>query len=334
MNVGRHVLVYDLGGGTFDLALLVRDEVDDAFRLAMAPRGERIGGEDFDRAIYDHFDAGFRKKKDQPICPDGVDLQLLRQCRRFKESMTWSEQPAPLSWSWGQTVLNLKLNRAQFESLIEKPVERTVRLTRSIQEDAATAGFDLDAVILIGGSSRTPCIVRRLQETLQVEPRRWQKQDVAVALGAAYHGQQLWGEKPSRPEPAQKKPAQPKANGDEYDVVEAPPRKEQAKPARPEVKQRPACAPGATKLVQPSSPPKNPFLMAFLSFLIIGLGQMIMGQGRKGAVMLVGTIGVVLVTGGMAAPLAPFAWILSACDALAIAKKLRGGNAVGRWEFF
>ena len=86
MNVGRYVLVYDLGGGTFDLALLDREEGDDAFRLAMEPRGDRIGGEDFDRAIYDYFDADFRKKLEQPICPDGLDLHLLRQCRRLRRA--------------------------------------------------------------------------------------------------------------------------------------------------------------------------------------------------------------------------------------------------------
>ncbi len=205
VDVGRHVLVYDLGGGTFDLALLAREEGDDTFRLALQPRGERIGGEDFDRAIYDSFDAALRKKTEQSICPDGVDLLLLRQCRRFKESLTWSERPDPLSWHWGQTQVRLKLNRAQFEGLIDQLVERTVRLTRSILEDATAAGCQPDSVILIGGSSRTPCILRRLQETLQVEPRKWQKQDVAVALGAAYHAQRLWGERPNTPprEPTQ-----------------------------------------------------------------------------------------------------------------------------------
>ena len=100
IKVGRCVLVYDLGGGTFDLAVLVREEGEDVFRLAMEPRGERIGGEDFDRAIYDHFDAIIRKKTEQPVCPDGLDLQLLRQCRKLKESLTSIEKPSPLTWHW------------------------------------------------------------------------------------------------------------------------------------------------------------------------------------------------------------------------------------------
>ncbi len=371
MNVGRHVLVYDLGGGTFDLALLVRDEGDDAFRLAMEPRGERIGGEDFDRAIYDYFDGGVRKTLEQPICPDGLDLHLLRQCRRFKEGLSASAEPAPLHWHMsGKGTLKLPLNRTKFESLVEKHVERTLRLTQAIQQDAAAAGCKLDSLILIGGSSRMPCIVRRLKETLQIEPRKWQKQDVAVALGAAYHAQQLWGEKPSRPEPAQKtsarptsyvsephihadeqydledddgfdavfeepvKSARPKASTSKPEIDIGPPHKEQAKSAPRQPYTAAAGAPDPSKPVQPSNPPKNPFLMAFLSFLITGLGQMILGQVAKGVVILVGTITVVIVTGGLAAPIAPFVSIFSICDAFAIAKKLKAGKAVGKWEFF
>ena len=99
INVGRYVLVYDLGGGTFDLALLTREEGDDAFRLAMEPRGERIGGEDFDKAIYDYFDAGIRVRgPSSPSCLErtGGLVRLLRQCRKLKESLTASEQPEPL----------------------------------------------------------------------------------------------------------------------------------------------------------------------------------------------------------------------------------------------
>ena len=198
IKVGRYVLVYDLGGGTFDLALLTREEGDDAFRLAMEPRGEKIGGEDFDKAIYDFFDAGILKTTKQPISPDGLDRRLLRQCRTLKESLTASKQPPPLSWDLPSIgPVKLRLNQATFESLVENLVDQTVRLTRSIQEDAAARGYQLDSVILIGGSSRIPCIERCLHEELQVEPRKWQKQDVAVALGAAYHAQRLWGERPS-----------------------------------------------------------------------------------------------------------------------------------------
>ena len=349
MNVGRHVLVYDLGGGTFDLALLVREEGDAAFRLAMEPRGERIGGEDFDRAIYDYFDARVREKLELPICPDGLDLLLLRQCRRFKESLSATEEPAPLRWRIsGKGVLTLPLNRAKFESLVEKHVERTVRLTQAIQQDAAKVGCQLDSVILIGGSSRTPCIVRRLRETLQVAPRKWEKQDVAVALGAACHAQALWGKQPAiLAQVVEKESARPFGNlSDADELVLAP---ESPKANAPPVRMYPigkgipvapvrsppmihhAGQPHSAMLVQPSSPPKNPILMAVLSVLLVGLGQMILGQVAKGVMMLVGAFVIGIVTAGLGAPVL---WAMSAYDAYAIAVKLRDGKAVHKWEFF
>ncbi len=194
INVGRCVLVFDLGGGTLDLAVLIREEDEDIFRPAMEPRGERIGGEDFDRAIYDHFDTGVRNKHEQPICPDGLDLHLLRQCRKLKEILSSIPDPSPLSWYWtGKGQLKLGMNQARFERIIEKLVDRTMQLTRAIHQDAAREHFRPDSVILIGGSSRIPCIVRRLKQTLGLEPTEWQKQYVAVALGAAYHAERLWG---------------------------------------------------------------------------------------------------------------------------------------------
>jgi cell division ATPase FtsA len=195
MKADGHVLVYDLGGGTFDLALLAREEGEDGFRVAIEPAGERIGGEDFDRAIYDHFDGMVHAKYEQSICPDGRDIHLLRQCRKLRESLTAIEQPPALRWHWpGKGFLELPLTQARFERLVSTHVERTVRMTRTVLEYAAREGYPPDSVILIGGASRTPCIVRCLRDTLQIEPREWQKQDVAVSLGAAYHAQRLWGE--------------------------------------------------------------------------------------------------------------------------------------------
>jgi uncharacterized RDD family membrane protein YckC len=210
IKVGRHVLVYDLGGGTFDLAWLAREEGEDEFRLAMEPRGKRIGGEDFDRAIYDHFEAEVCKESEQPICSDELDVDLLHRCRKLKESLSASEQSAPVAWPGHGKRLTLRLSRACFESLVENHVELTVRLTRSIQEDAEAAGYPLESVILIGGASRTPCIIRRLHETLHVQPRRWEKQDVAVALGAAYHAHRLWGEPDRRHREIDEAPRQQK----------------------------------------------------------------------------------------------------------------------------
>jgi tetratricopeptide (TPR) repeat protein len=212
VQVGRYVLVYDLGGGTFDLALLVREDGDDAYRLGMEPRGELIGGEDFDQALYDYFDGLMQEKFNCTVSGGGVDLNFLRQCRQCKESLSASEKTYPFSW-WlpdHGSRFELKVSRAKFEALIERHVERTVALTHGVREDAAAAGFELETVIMIGGSSRIPLIKRRLHEALHVEPREWQKKDVAVALGAAYYAQSRWGQKvaPSAP-PAPTSPKEP-----------------------------------------------------------------------------------------------------------------------------
>lgn len=186
--VGSNVLVYDLGGGTFDLAVLAREDHAASFRVALPPSGDRIGGEDIDRLIYAGYDERAVRKFGQPLCADGIDLHLLRQCRRYKENLSISEHPHPLTWWWtGKGRMELKLTRANFESLVTPLVDRTIQLTRLMCEEAAASGHPVDSIILIGGSSRIPLIRQKLFEALRIEPRKWQKQDVAVSLGAAYY---------------------------------------------------------------------------------------------------------------------------------------------------
>jgi molecular chaperone DnaK (HSP70) len=192
VRVGRTVFVYDLGGGTLDLALLVRDPAAGGFRLALEPRGARIGGEDFDRAMYDYFDATMRRQRGRPIAPDGCDLEFLRDCRRYKENLSASKQPRPLSLlRHGLPRTEFSLSWATFEGLIGKDVEQTVRLTQALRDEARAAGHGAESLLLIGGSSRMPFIQQRLQEALQLAPQEWQKRDLAVALGAAYHAHRL-----------------------------------------------------------------------------------------------------------------------------------------------
>jgi molecular chaperone DnaK (HSP70) len=309
MKVRRNVLVYDLGGGTFDLAFLVRDEDQEPFRLASSPKGDRIGGEDFDRAIYDHFDKKVKKQLGLEVSEEGVDLNLLRRCRGWKESLSISENPQPFSYWLYKAKKSLKytLTRKTFEGLIDPLVQKTVLLAKEVQREASEAGHEPEDLLLIGGSSRVPLISSCLQAELKLEPRKWQMQDLAVALGAAYHGQRLWGRKTKPPVPAAKKSDRPKNN-----IAVA-------------LELDPAT------LVQPSSPPRNPILMAVCSALLPGLGQMVLGQVVKGVVMLLGGIAVALITAGAGTG---FVLALSARDSYAIAVKLRDGKAVRKWEFF
>ncbi len=203
LDVGRHVLVYDLGGGTFDLAVL--DNEDESFHVAMEPKGmERCGGDDFDLALYHHCDEVARENLGRPISLTGaVDLSFLRACRRRKESLTFQERGRfsnYLASKNGPVLFEYELDRRTFEGLIAEYIETTTRLTEEILKQADAAGQEVDTVVLIGGSVRVPLVVQTLRETLPVSPLGFNKRDVAVALGAAYYANIRWGtDPPPRP---------------------------------------------------------------------------------------------------------------------------------------
>jgi len=191
LGIGRHILVYDLGGGTFDLALL--REVDGSYELAMEPKGlPSCGGDDFDIALYEWCEDEALLHWGAPIDERGLDLQFLRDCRKRKESLSVRDQVQFSSLIGAGRVFKHTLTRDLLESIIGPRVEATVRLTGELVRTAMGQGYEVDTVVLIGGSTRIPLVQRRLSETLPVEPHRWQHQDVAVALGAAYFAQGLW----------------------------------------------------------------------------------------------------------------------------------------------
>jgi len=192
-EVGAHVLVYDLGGGTFDLAVLAREEA--GFRLALPPRGlRRWGGDDFDRALYDWLDAKAVERLERSFDADGgTDLRALLGCRDCKERLSQQQSHTFKQYVAG-TLFEERVERATFETLIGDLVERTVAETRALLEDASRAALPVGSVVLIGGAAKVPLIARRLAGVLPVEPRRWDQQDVAVALGAAYYADDVWKE--------------------------------------------------------------------------------------------------------------------------------------------
>jgi len=186
-DAGRNLLVYDLGGGTLDLAVLSRDD-DGGFRLATEPRSERLGGDDFDRALGDLVEAEVRRQLWQSF--GGLDPFELRQCRKRKEELSHREQVNVSMYVEGQRIAFI-LHRAEFEALIRDQVEKTARLTRDLAAEAKARGYPVETVVLIGGASRTPLVQQQLMEVLPVKPRKWHHQDVAVALGAAYFRREI-----------------------------------------------------------------------------------------------------------------------------------------------
>jgi actin-like ATPase involved in cell morphogenesis/outer membrane biosynthesis protein TonB len=188
-TVGKSVLVYDLGGGTFDLAVLACEE-DGAFRLALEPQGiKRCGGDDFDHAIYEHCDKIAQQNLGRSVSlTDKRDLHFLRECRQRKENLSSAERHKFKSYLEPDAVLfQYVLERATLERLIYATVEQTVRKTSALLTQASTTGQTVDTLVLIGGSSRIPLVRQILGESLFLEPLQWQYQDVAVALGAVYY---------------------------------------------------------------------------------------------------------------------------------------------------
>ncbi len=214
-QVGDGVLVYDLGGGTFDLAFVVR-EADGSFRVALEPDGDaRCGGDDFDQAIYDYFDRLAREELGRPLClTEGiVDLPCLLDCRKRKEQLSSNDSAAfknyLASGPSGPVHFDSRIERATFERLIIEDVEKTVRKTAEMVRRVKREDYRVDTVVLIGGSSKIPLIKKRLEQVLPVAPQNWMHHHLAVALGAAYHAQRLWAPYPPPPPP-------PNHNLDQY----------------------------------------------------------------------------------------------------------------------
>lgn len=205
LQVGDYVLVYDLGGGTFDVAVLARN-ADGVLARAIPARGlQRRGGDDLDRALYDHLDEIAERDLDRPIDPTNrLDLAFLWKCRECKEKLSIQDRVVVNAYfptANGDAVrFRRTVERAEFEQLIgDEYIEPTIRETQAALTEAGKVGITIDTAVLIGGSSQVPLVQQRLQATLPVPPRKWQNRDLAVALGAAYHANRIWGnEVPNR----------------------------------------------------------------------------------------------------------------------------------------
>lgn len=215
LQVGQHILVYDLGGGTFDLAVLLR-EGESGFRLALEPRGlPTCGGDDFDRALYDYLDERLRAALNLTAAAE-FDLNRLLPCRECKESLSHLPSSLFSVYVAGQRFQE-RVERRTFEDLIRDRLEDTIRLTQDLVADAARRGQPVDTVVLIGGSSRIPLVEAQLAKVLPVKLHKFQQRDVAVALGAAYYAQVQWNPTP-KPQPLpEPQPNQPsKTAEDEF----------------------------------------------------------------------------------------------------------------------
>ena len=192
------ILVYDLGGGTFDVSIL--ELGDGVFEVKATAGNNKLGGDDFDQRIVDYLVETFKKENGIDLSKDKMAMQRLKdaaeKAKKDLSGVTTTQISLPfISQSEeGPLHLDVTLTRAKFESLIEDLVNSTLEPVRKAMKDAKLTNKDLDKVILVGGSTRIPCVQELVKKELGQEPHKGVNPDEVVAMGAAIQGGVLTGE--------------------------------------------------------------------------------------------------------------------------------------------
>lgn len=192
------ILVYDLGGGTFDVSIL---ELGDGFFEVKATSGDnQLGGDDFDQVIIDYLVAQFKQENGIDLSQDKMALQRLKDAaEKAKKDLsgvtsTSISLPFITADASGPKHLELTLTRAKFEELSAHLVERTLGPTRQALQDAGLAPNEITKVVLVGGSSRIPAVQEAIKKLTGQEPHKGINPDEVVALGAAVQAGVLTGD--------------------------------------------------------------------------------------------------------------------------------------------
>ncbi len=192
------VLVFDLGGGTFDVSIL---ELGDGVFDVLSTSGDNtLGGDDFDNKIIDYLVDEFKKEHGIDLKQDKTAMQRLKDAaEKAKKELSSTSQtdislPFISAGDAGPVHLENKLTRAKFEELADDLIERTKQPVRQALSDAGLSASELDEVILVGGSTRIPAVVEAVKAETGKEPNRSVNPDEVVALGAAVQGGVLSGD--------------------------------------------------------------------------------------------------------------------------------------------
>ncbi len=192
------VLVYDLGGGTFDVSIL--ELGDGVFEVKSTAGNNRLGGDDFDNRIMDYLIDTFKKENGVDLSKDKMAMQRLKEisekAKKDLSSMTSTQVSAPFisQNESGPLHLDMTLTRAKFEDLIRDLIESTLTPVRNALKDAKLTKNDIDKVIFVGGSTRIPMVYDLIKKELGKEPSLEVNPDEVVAMGAAIQGGVLTGE--------------------------------------------------------------------------------------------------------------------------------------------
>jgi molecular chaperone DnaK len=192
------VLVYDLGGGTFDVSIL--ELGDGVFEVKATSGNNKLGGDDFDERIMDWMVKEFKKESGIDLSSDKMAMQRVKdaaeKAKKDLSGMSTTEISLPFitQGEEGPMHLNLSLTRAKFEDLISDLVESTLDPVRKAMKDAKLSKNDIDKVLLVGGSTRIPCVQELVKKELGKEPSKEVNPDEVVAMGAAIQGGVLTGD--------------------------------------------------------------------------------------------------------------------------------------------
>ncbi len=194
----QKILVYDLGGGTFDVSVL---EIGDGVYEVLATAGNnKLGGDDFDQRVIDYLVSEFKRENGIDLSQDKLALQRLKDAsEKAKKDLSSAvttnvSLPFITQGSNGPLHLEKSITRAKFEELISDLVESTTKQVRDALKEAGLKSSELDKVLLVGGSTRIPCVQELVKRETGKEPSKEVNPDEVVAMGAAIQGGVLTGE--------------------------------------------------------------------------------------------------------------------------------------------
>ena len=197
-EMDQKIMIYDLGGGTFDVSIL--DIGDGAFEVLATAGDTRLGGDDFDQRIMDHLVAEFKKAEGIDLSKDRVAMQRLKEAAEKAKielsGMTTTNVNLPYitADATGPKHLDVTITRAQFNQMTADLVERTLTPVRQAMSDAGVTASDLHKVLLVGGSTRIPAVQEAVKNITGKEGFKGINPDECVALGAAVQGGVLTGD--------------------------------------------------------------------------------------------------------------------------------------------
>ncbi len=194
----QKIMVYDLGGGTFDVSII---EIGDGVIEVLATNGDtRLGGDDFDNVIVDYMLSEFKRTEGVDLSNDKMAMQRLKEAaeKAKKELSTATTTninlPFITATSEGPKHFDMNLTRAKFDELTHDLVERTVTPVNNALRDAGLSTSDINKVLLVGGSTRIPAVQDKVKQLTGKEPNKSLNPDECVALGAAIQGGKLAGD--------------------------------------------------------------------------------------------------------------------------------------------